>query len=122
MEFEKRFDATTRSITTLIFIIAYAGILLPIILYTGAKGLGGILDLGALTGITSEAGQRLAVWVIGIIGSIYAIFGGLRSVAVSDTLNGFGLLVGGVCITYFDSPPSVREASGRGCKPSADAS
>ena len=26
---EKRFDATTRSITTLIFIIAYAGILLP---------------------------------------------------------------------------------------------
>ena len=99
---EKRFDATTRSITTLIFIIAYAGILLPIILYTGAKGLGGILDLGALTGITSEAGQlRLAVWVIGIIGSIYAIFGGLRSVAVSDTLNGFGLLVGGVCITYF---------------------
>jgi len=99
---EKRFDATTRVITTLIFITAYAGILLPIILYTGARGLGGILDLGTITGITSESGQLwLSVWVIGVIGSIYAIGGGLRSVAVSDTLNGFGLLVGGLLITYF---------------------
>jgi uncharacterized sodium:solute symporter family permease YidK len=40
------------------------------------------------------------VWLIGTLGSIYAIFGGLRSVAISDTLNGFGLLVGGVLIAY----------------------
>ena len=35
------------------------------------------------------------------IGSIYALFGGLRSVAVSDTLNGVGLLVGGFLITGY---------------------
>ncbi len=40
------------------------------------------------------------VWLVGILGSIYAIFGGLRTVAVSDTLNGFGLLVGGIMISW----------------------
>lgn len=99
---ELRFDAKTRSITSFIFILAYAGILLPIILYTGAKGLMGILDLPTITGIQSETTLLWAtVWFIGIVGSIYAIFGGLRTVAVSDTLNGFGLLVGGVMIVFF---------------------
>ncbi len=99
---EKRFNGTTRSITSFIFIIAYAGILLPIILYTGATGLAGILDLQKLTGIESETTVLwITVWFIGIVGSIYAIFGGLRTVAVSDTINGFGLLVGGIMITLF---------------------
>lgn len=98
----ERFDNTTRTITSLIFIVAYAGILLPIILYTGATGLAGILDLKTMTGIQSDASILwMTVWMIGIIGSIYAIFGGLRSVAVSDTLNGVGLLIGGVLICVF---------------------
>ncbi|MEO8494325.1 MAG: solute:sodium symporter family transporter [Planctomycetota bacterium] len=99
---EERFDAGTRTITTMIFIFAYAVILLPIILYTGATGLSGILNMHELTGIQSPTVVLWgAVWLIGIIGSIYAIFGGLRTVAVSDTINGFGLLVGGVMIVYF---------------------
>lgn len=97
-----RFDETTRGLTNAIFIFAYAVILLPIVLYTGAKGLSDMLDLQQLTGLSSSTATLwLTVWVIGIIGSIYAIFGGLRSVAVSDTLNGAGLLVGGLLITYF---------------------
>lgn len=96
-----RFDDTTRAITNAIFIIAYAAILLPIILYTGARGLSGILDLHALTGIQSDQTLLwIVVWMIGIIGSIYAIFGGLRTVAISDTINGFGLLVGGLMIMW----------------------
>lgn len=99
---EVRFNGMTRSITSFIFIIAYAGILLPIILYTGATGLMGILDLKSITGIESETTLLwITVWFIGIVGSIYAIFGGLRTVAVSDTINGFGLLVGGIMITIF---------------------
>lgn len=97
-----RFDGLTRSITDAIFIIAYMLILLPIVLYSGAMGLKEILDLRGLTGIESETALLwITVWTIGVIGSIYAIFGGLRSVAISDTLNGFGLLVGGLLITYF---------------------
>ncbi|MCS1409946.1 MAG: putative symporter YidK [Verrucomicrobia subdivision 3 bacterium] len=99
---EKRFDSTTRTITSVIFIIAYTGILLPTVLYTGATGLAGILDLKDITGIRSDTTILwITVWFIGIVGSIYAIFGGLRTVAVSDTINGFGLLVGGLMITWF---------------------
>ncbi|TWT57736.1 putative symporter YidK [Thalassoglobus neptunius] len=99
---ENRFDHGTRNITTLIFLVAYAGILLPIILFTGARGVSGMLQLGELTGIQDEFTLiALTVWLIGTIGSIYAIWGGLRTVAVSDTLNGFGLLVGGLLIAYF---------------------
>lgn len=99
---EKRFDSQARTITSVIFIVAYAGILLPIILYTGATGLAGILNLRELTGIPSDTAVLwLSVWLIGLIGSVYAIFGGLRTVAVSDTLNGFGLLVGGGMIIWF---------------------
>lgn len=99
---ERRFDGTTRSITSFIFIIAYAGILLPIVLYTGATGLAGILNLQELTGIQDKTTLLwITVWLIGILGSIYAIFGGLKTVAVSDTLNGVGLLIGGVLIAWF---------------------
>ncbi|MEM1063659.1 MAG: solute:sodium symporter family transporter, partial [Planctomycetota bacterium] len=49
--------------------------------------------------------RTFALWAIviavGVVGSIYALFGGLRTVAVSDTLNGIGLLVGGLLITSF---------------------
>ncbi len=108
---EERFDTGTRTIATLIFIIAYATILLPTILYTGATGLNGILNLSELTGITSETTLLwITVWMIGILGSVYAIFGGLRTVAVSDTINGFGLLVGGILIAYF----GLRTVAGDG--------
>ncbi|MDP1563363.1 MAG: solute:sodium symporter family transporter, partial [Pirellulaceae bacterium] len=36
---------------------------------------------------------------IAVVGGGYAIFGGLKAVAVSDTFNGVGLLIGGLLIT-----------------------
>jgi len=99
---EIRFDHQTRMITDLIFLVAYAVILLPIILYTGATGLIGILDVQGMLGLeTHQQTLWVIVWIVGIIGSIYALFGGLRTVAVSDLLNGIGLLTGGLLITWF---------------------
>ena len=99
---EIRFDHQTQVITNLIFLVAYAGILLPIILYTGATGLIGILDVQGYLGLESHTLTLwIIVWVVGIVGSFYAIFGGLRTVAVSDTINGVGLLVGGMLIVWF---------------------
>ncbi|MBX2850463.1 MAG: solute:sodium symporter family transporter [Phycisphaeraceae bacterium] len=99
---EDRFGPTTRAITTLVFLAAYAVVLLPMILYTGAQALSEMFDVQALTGIQNKnVVLWLAVWIIGLIGSVYALFGGLRTVAVSDTLNGAGLLIGGLLITYF---------------------
>lgn len=98
---ETRFDHGTQVITNLIFLIAYAAILLPIILYTGATGMIGILDVKGILGIEHTTALWLIVWMVGIIGAFYALFGGLRTVAVSDTINGIGLLTGGFLITYF---------------------
>ncbi len=106
---EIRYDHVTQVITNIIFLAAYVGILLPIILYTGATGMMGILDVPSmLGGLPDSLGWTpettalvLIVWIVGIIGSIYALFGGLRTVAVSDTINGVGLFVGGFLITGF---------------------
>ena len=98
---EIRFDHQTRVITSLIFLVAYAAILLPIILYTGAVGMIGIMDIKGMLGLNHTQALWLIVLLVGVIGSVYALFGGLRSVAVSDTLNGIGLLVGGLLIVYF---------------------
>ncbi|TWT63039.1 solute:sodium symporter family transporter [Rubinisphaera italica] len=106
---EIRFDHQTQLITNLIFLLAYVGILLPIILYSGATGMIGILDIPSMLGTFPEQmgmapgtmALWLIVWAVGIIGSIYALFGGLRTVAVSDTINGIGLLIGGFLITGF---------------------
>lgn len=99
---ETRFAPSTRLITTLIFLVAYAVILLPIILYAGAQGLMKMIDVPGLTGIESESTALwLTVWGVGLVGSVYALFGGLRTVAVSDTINGVGLLIGGFMIACF---------------------
>jgi SSS family solute:Na+ symporter len=99
---ELRFDHGTQVLCNLIFLVAYTVILLPIVLYTGATGLNGIVDVQGLTGIQSETGALwLSVWVVGLIGAFYAIFGGMRGVAVSDTLNGVLLLSGGFIIVWF---------------------
>ncbi len=97
-----RFDKGTGSVANFIFLIAYMVILLPIVLYTGAKGLISILDLKLLLGIQNEMVLLyLIVITIGLIGSLYALFGGLRTIAISDLLNGVGLLIGGMMIVYF---------------------
>jgi len=114
---EIRFDHGTQVITNIIFLLAYVGILLPIILYSGARGMIDILGLDAIVGSmlepsVSDQGPTwqwlreqlplwLIVWAVGLLGSVYALFGGLRTVAVSDTLNGIGLLAGGLLITGF---------------------
>lgn len=98
---EVRFDHQTSVITNIIFLVAYVAILLPIILYTGATGMIGIMDVKGIFNIDHATALWVIVWMVGIIGSIYALFGGLRTVAVSDTLNGIGLLIGGFMITWF---------------------
>lgn len=98
---EDRYDKTTRTMTNLLFLSGYLVILLPTILYSGAVAISGIFDVPGLFGVDYVTSIWLSVWGIGLIGSAYAIFGGLRTVAVSDSLNGIGLLIGGLLIPVF---------------------
>jgi len=98
---ERRFDVTTKAMTSGLFLSGYAIVLLPIVLYSGSLGISGMFDLPGLLGITEWQSVWLCVISIGVIGSIYAIFGGLKAVAVSDTINAIGLLIGGLLIPIF---------------------
>jgi len=97
---EKRFDKTTRILVAFFLIISFVVTLLPIVLYTGAINLESIFNISEVLGVNRTEGLWITVISIGIIGSIYAIFGGLKAVAVSDTINGYGLLLGGVAIPF----------------------
>ena len=95
---EKRFDGLTRTLIALLLIISFVSTLLPIVLYTGALNIESIFEISDLLSITRQQGLWLTVLVVGIIGGIYAIFGGLKMVAHTDTINGFGLLMAGLAV------------------------
>jgi len=98
---EARYGRSIRSVTAAIFIIAYMMILLPFVLFLGANGLNGMLGLHLKFGLTELQMIWILLVFIATLGGAYAIFGGLKAIAVSDTFNGAGLLVGGLMITFF---------------------
>lgn len=98
---ENRYDKVTKTITSALFLSGYVVVLLPIVLYSGALAINTMFDIPELLGVSSNTALWITVWGIGIIGSIYAIFGGLKAVAVSDTINAVGLLIGGLLIPFF---------------------
>jgi len=98
---EARFDQQTKAILSLLFLVAYAIVLLPTILYSGSLAFSTMFDLPDLLNLPQQTIIWICVWTIGLIGSIYAIFGGLKAVAVSDLINAIGLLIGGLLIPFF---------------------
>ena len=97
----KRFDVTTKTLTSILFLTGYVVVLLPVILYSGSLAISGMFDVPELLGVTHTQSIWICVWGIGIIGSIYAVFGGLKAVAISDSINAVGLLAGGILIPIF---------------------
>ncbi|MDJ0644089.1 MAG: SLC5 family protein [Erythrobacter sp.] len=76
-------DKHIRALISLLFLFGNLFIFLPAILY------GGSLFLLSLTGQETDLATIMTVSVvIAIVGAAYAIFGGLRAVAVSDTYSG----------------------------------
>ncbi|MCC9641402.1 solute:sodium symporter family transporter [Rhodopirellula sp. JC740] len=98
---EERYGRGVRALTAGIFIVAYMLILLPFVLFLGANGLNGMLALNTRFGVSDYTMIWILLVFIASLGGAYAIFGGLRAIAVSDTFNGAGLLVGGLMITYY---------------------
>jgi len=96
-----RFDVTTKTITSGLFLSGYVVVLLPVILYSGAVAISGMFNVPELLNVSSETARVICIWGIGIIGAIYAVFGGLKAVAVSDSINAIGLIIGGVLIPVF---------------------
>ncbi|WP_101774905.1 solute:sodium symporter family transporter [Pasteurella oralis] len=99
--FENRFDRQTRLIMSTLFLVFYLFIVIPTALYTGAIAFNKIFNLETVFGITYGQSIVYTVIAIGIVGAIYAIFGGLKAVAVSDTLNAVILVIGALLVPIF---------------------
>ena len=95
---ESRFDARVRRATALLFLLGYALVTIPAVLYSGSLAVLALFDVPSLLNLSRAEALHVTVWIIGLTGAAYAIFGGLKAVAVSDTLNGVGLLIIGVTV------------------------
>jgi len=98
---ENRFDQQTKALLSMLFLFAYGIVLLPTILYSGSLAFSTMFDLPNVLNMDAWGVIWICVWAIGIIGMIYAVFGGLKAVAVSDLINAIGLLAGGILIPIF---------------------
>lgn len=93
-----RFDDDVRRMTVVLFMVGYGLVTIPSVLYSGSIAVMRLFDVPALLNVSYSVGLMITVLVVGIVGGLYAIFGGLKAVAVSDTINGFGLLVIGILV------------------------
>lgn len=93
-----RFDDSVRRMSVILFMLGYGLVTIPSVLYSGSIAVLQLFDVPTLFGVSYSAALVGTIVIIGCIGSIYAVFGGLKAVAVSDTLNGLGLLVIGLTV------------------------
>lgn len=98
---QNRFDDDVRRLTVILFMVGYALITIPSILYSGSVAVLRLFDMESLLGLGYGEALLVTILLVGLSGSLYAIFGGLRAVAVSDTINGIGLLIIGVAVPLF---------------------
>ena len=110
----ERYDRPTKLWFSIAYIILYLFVQIPVILYSGSLVFENIFNLSGILGITKFQSIVILCILITIIGSIYAIFGGLKAVAVSDTINGVGLLIGGLMIPFLGFAALSAATGGHG--------
>ena len=111
---EARFGRGTKLMFSFVIVVMYSILNLPVILYSGAVVFENIFDISGIFGISKFTAVAILCVVIGIIGGCYAIFGGLKAVAVSDTINGIGLIIGGLMIPFLALALLGHETTGGG--------
>ncbi|MDD6192906.1 MAG: solute:sodium symporter family transporter [Lachnospiraceae bacterium] len=98
---EERYGVGVRRMVSILFLVGYLIIGIPVCLYAGAIAFNQIFDLNAIFGISTQAGITILIILVGIIGALYAVLGGLKAVAVSDTINGILLIAGSLAVVIF---------------------
>jgi SSS family solute:Na+ symporter len=95
---KSRFDDGVRRMSVILFMVGYGLVTIPSVLYSGSIAVLQLFDVPGLLHVTYGQGLVITIIAIGCVGAVYAVFGGLKAVAVSDTLNGVGLLIVGVLV------------------------
>jgi SSS family solute:Na+ symporter len=95
---EARFGKNMRSMISLMFLVALTLSFLPFVLYSGAIGMNSLFHVNEMMGISEQASLWVMIIALSLAGIAYAIVGGLKAAAVSDLVNGIGLVIGGFLI------------------------
>ena len=95
---KNRFDDDVRRLTVVLFMVGYGLVTIPSILYSGSVAVLRLFDVPSLFNLSYEPALFVTVLLVGSIGGLYAVFGGLKAVVVSDTINGVGLLIIGLLV------------------------
>lgn len=93
-----RYDDDVRRLSVILFLLGYGLVTIPSVLYAGSVAVLKLFDIPEFLGLSYGSSLVLTVIVIGSVGALYAVLGGLKAVAVSDTLNGLGLLIVGIAV------------------------
>ena len=104
---EARFGRGTKLMFSFVIVVMYSILNLPVILYSGAVVFENIFDISGIFGISKFT-------AVAILCVVIAIFGGLKAVAVSDTINGIGLIIGGLMIPFLALALLGHETTGGG--------
>jgi SSS family solute:Na+ symporter len=93
-----RFDDDVRRLTVILFMLGYGLVTIPSVLYSGSIAVLQLFDVPGLFDLSYSNALAVTIVAIGSIGAVYAVFGGLKAVVISDTLNGVGLLIIGIAV------------------------
>ncbi|MEE0772215.1 MAG: sodium/solute symporter [Anaerovoracaceae bacterium] len=89
--FEKRFDKATRTIIAIVMILSYIICFLPAALYAGAQIFVNLIGVDEMLGISNFTAIVLVILMLLAIGLAYVLLGGMRAIAMSDTVFGFAM-------------------------------
>ncbi|HIH4879828.1 MULTISPECIES: solute:sodium symporter family transporter [Citrobacter] len=95
---EERFDSATRRTVSVMLLVGYAVMANPCSLYLGAITMNEMFDVQKIFHLPDWSAIGLLALVMGAVGGLYATLGGLKAVAISDTISGLILLVAAMLI------------------------
>ncbi|MDG1854151.1 MAG: solute:sodium symporter family transporter [Verrucomicrobiales bacterium] len=95
---ERRYSKAVGTAVSVLLLLSLLTNLLPFVLYSGALFMIKVFNIEQILNVNHDQALWYTVIALGVVGSLYAIFGGLKAVAISDTFNGIGLLIGGLLI------------------------
>jgi SSS family solute:Na+ symporter len=86
---EHRYSPAARDLMSHLMVGIYTLVTIPAVLYTGGLAIHTMFDLNLTA----------AVWIVALTATVYTTYGGLKSVAWADLLQGSALLAGGALVT-----------------------
>ncbi|HDG1669044.1 TPA: solute:sodium symporter family transporter [Kluyvera ascorbata] len=95
---ESRFDRNTRRMVSIMLLVGYAVMANPCSLYLGAITMNEMFDFQKIFSLPAWGAIGVLAFTMGAVGGLYATLGGLKAVAISDTISGIILLIAALLI------------------------